>query len=180
MHATPLRVRSGLAGRCHAGGFPSHTSACALRTSRSATRRPSGRRLHFIFHIGSAGPCPTIQPFSASARTGLAPSRLHKAGAGWITYTGGTAQPLDGSIITTTASGYKIEFDDGSTTLFEQTTTDSTGQTCYFATLQADPEGNALSFSYSTTTPSCIQNTIFTNQSFTGHISMDAASRIAF
>ena len=133
-----------------------------------------------IFGVGPNWSCSFASYVAHLASDPADVLRLHKAGAGWITYTGGTAQPLDGSIITTTASGYKIEFDDGSTTLFEQTTTDSTGQTCYFATLQADPEGNALSFSYSTTTPSCIQNTIFTNQSFTGHISMDAASRIAF
>ncbi|HEY5915235.1 MAG TPA: hypothetical protein VJA21_31970, partial [Verrucomicrobiae bacterium] len=80
---------------------------------------------------------------------------LHKGGAGWIPYQPGVTQYRDGSILTTTSSGYEIDYADGSVSQFTNFFSAGVGFT-YFLTSQSDPAANTTIYTYSNT-PSFVQ-----------------------
>jgi hypothetical protein len=73
---------------------------------------------------------------------------VHKLGAGWIDYDTTGIQPLDGSILTSTANGYEIEYADGSKESFAQPFTNNSGTFFSFITSKADPAGSTMTFNY--------------------------------
>jgi RHS repeat-associated core domain len=74
--------------------------------------------------------------------------QVHKNGAGLLDYNVGTQQPFDGSIATSIAGGYQIEYTDGSLDTFGMSYTNIAGDIYYFMTEQADPSGAFATFNY--------------------------------
>ncbi len=76
--------------------------------------------------------------------------RVHRGGAGWITYTNGAPQYRDGSILTSITGGYQIEYANGAKDVFGHSFVSGTN-TYYFLSSRADPHGNATTYNYSAT-----------------------------
>jgi YD repeat-containing protein len=75
---------------------------------------------------------------------------LNRVGASYVEYTNGVMQYRDGSIATTISGGYQIVYADGATDTFTTSFVDPSLGTIYLLTSQADPTGNTLTYSYTT------------------------------
>ncbi len=137
-----------------------------------------------IFGVGNNWCCSFrayLLDLTAGSPTGTA--WLHRGGAGWITYSVGTAQYSDGSLLTTPDSGatYKIEYTDGSVDSFGHAFTNSAGQRLLFRTVSSDAAGHTNTFNYAANSVSIrLLNVVdpdgktnvlyYENASFTNHI----------
>src|ERR1700720_4228981 len=89
--------------------------------------------------------------------------RLHRGGAGWVNYVVGADQYSDGSVLTNASGGgYQITHYDGSIDLFQKSFVNGDGNILYFLTQQTDPAGNAITYTYSSST-SIVQLTSVTD-----------------
>ncbi|HEV2207668.1 MAG TPA: hypothetical protein VG167_02780, partial [Verrucomicrobiae bacterium] len=102
-----------------------------------------------IFGLGPNWSC-SFRAFLVDLSSGASLLRLHKGSAGYIDYTNGVPQYLDGSLLGSVSGGYQIVFRDGSTNTFTHAFTDSGGNSLYFLTSQSDPAGNTTTYTYST------------------------------
>ena len=127
----------------------------------SASRGP---RIAFHLSYRQRGPAPeSLYTFglgpnwSCSFRsyvidTGGSPDLLwlNCAGASYVPYTNGVMQYRDGSIATSISGGYQIVYADGAKDTFTTSFLDLSLGTIYLLTSRADPTGNALTYTYAT------------------------------
>jgi RHS repeat-associated protein len=92
---------------------------------------------------------------------------LHRGGAGWIDYTIGTPNSMDGSVLTNVAGGWQIEYADGSVDKFGNAFIDSSGTIYYHISSHGDSAGNATTYTYDISA-CCYSGGAYTNQSFLG------------
>jgi len=78
--------------------------------------------------------------------------RMHRGGAGFVDYTNGVPHFLEGSVMHTlsTYASYELDLPDGGKQLFQASYTNGSGVVLVFLSQQVDPQGNAVTYNYST------------------------------
>jgi RHS repeat-associated protein len=102
-----------------------------------------------IFGLGSNWSC-SFRAFVLSLGGTPESLQLHRGGSGWITYTNGVTQYLDGSILTTVTGGYQITYPNGARDVFTHSFVSSTN-TYHFLSSHVEPAGPTTLFTYSST-----------------------------
>ena len=79
-------------------------------------------------------------------------TRMHRGGAGFVDYPNGVTQFREGSVMQVINPGvsYELDLPDGSKKLYQTTCTNSYGDVMLFITQRVDPQGNAVTYNYST------------------------------
>jgi RHS repeat-associated protein len=118
-----------------------------------------------VFGVGTNWSC-TFRSFVVHLPgTPAKQMELHRGGAGWIDYVIGAPNSMDGSVLTSVAGGWQIEYADGSIDRFDSAFIDSSGTISYHASSHADSAGNATTFTYDISA-CCYSGGAYTNQTF--------------
>ena len=119
----------------------------AVQFHLSYRQRGFSQELTNVFGVGTNWSC-SFRAYTLSMGGTPEWVQVHKGGAGWIAYTNGVTQYLDGSILTNISGGYQIQYADGATDTFTNSFNDG-GSIYYFLSSQSDPQGNTTIFNYS-------------------------------
>jgi len=78
--------------------------------------------------------------------------RMHRGGAGFVDYTSGETHPFDASIVQIISPqiSYERDLPGGGKEIFQQPYTNADGDVLIFISQKLDPQGNALTYNYST------------------------------